>query len=81
MGHTELVSYLIKQGAQVNMQEGNGWFPLMYAVKAGDLEAVKVLIAHGASIHLKSVDEKTLFDTCPQELLLLPLFQELVSLL
>ena len=77
--NVDIASHLIELGAQSDQQDSKGWFPLMYAVKAGDLETVQILIAYGANVNLRNRDGQTILDVCPQELVNLPLFQELVS--
>ena len=74
-----IASHLIELAAQIDQLDSKGWFPLMYAVKGGDLEMVQILIAYGANVSLRNRDGQTILDVCPQELVNLPLFQELVS--
>ena len=78
-GFTDLACYLVELGAEINLQDNNGWSPLMYAVSAEDLDTVQLLVAYGASVHLKTNDKKSIFQICCQELINTPLFQELVS--
>lgn len=59
----ELVSYLIKNGAKVNMKDCNGLTALHYAVYANDhdqkekLEIAKILIKAGANINQYALSE------------------------
>ena len=47
--HPSLVQLLIAQGADVHARSVVGFTPLIFALRAGDLESVKLLMAAGAS--------------------------------
>ena len=49
-GNTARVEQLLKQGADVNSEQKNGWTVLMDAAKEGHTEIVKVLIVAGADM-------------------------------
>ena len=76
---TDFVTQLLELGAQVDIQDNNGWSPLMHAVKVKDLEIVQILVAYGAKVQLRNFDGSTIFNICPQEMINLPLFNHLVS--
>jgi len=54
-GHTTVAKMLIKNGADVDTQDYDGWTALMKAVYAENTEMVKTLIANGANIHSKNI--------------------------
>jgi ankyrin repeat protein len=47
------VTMLLENGAKVDLPEKNGVYPLMRAARTGNIDLVKVLIAHGADINVK----------------------------
>jgi ankyrin repeat protein len=49
----QTVTMLLEHGAKVDIPEHNGLYPLMRAARTGNLDLVKVLIAHGADINVK----------------------------
>jgi ankyrin repeat protein len=56
----EILKLLLKNGADVGQRGVNDWTPLHYAVVERDLEAVKVLLAHGADSQLRTrIDDCT----------------------
>ena len=57
----EVVSCLIKNGANINACTGNKVTPLMRAAKKGNSDVVSLLIAHGANVDLKDKDGDTAF--------------------
>jgi ankyrin repeat protein len=50
-GNVHEMSLLIDRGANVNGVALDGWTPLTQAAAAGQLDAVRVLLAHGADIN------------------------------
>ena len=80
-GNPDTVSLLLEKGAQIDMQDKNGWFPLMYAAQAGDLEICGLLVAYGANVHLTNYEGDTIFDVCSHEVLTFSIFQNLVCFL
>jgi uncharacterized protein len=47
-GHSNIVSTLIKHGADIKMMSKNGFTPLLYATRSGDVETARVLLDAGA---------------------------------
>jgi len=60
-GNYEIVDFLIKNGADVNMAEAANLTPLQEAVKSGSLDIVKLLIKNGANIHAEDDFGRTAF--------------------
>jgi hypothetical protein len=54
-GRTDIVDYLLEQGADIALQDGNGMTGLHLAAGAGRLDTVKLLISRGAPLELKNV--------------------------
>jgi hypothetical protein len=53
---------MLKQGASlnnVNTRDNTGATPLMYAASVGSVDALKLLLAHGADVNLKSNADTT----------------------
>lgn len=50
-GHAEVVSELIKAGADFKAPLASGFTPLLFAVRNGHIDAVKVLIAAGVDVN------------------------------
>ena len=57
-GHTEIVKWLLENGAEPNYRYANGYAPLLTAAANGHLEILKALLAHGADLHAKTNDGK-----------------------
>ncbi len=53
-GHTEIVNYLLENGADVNAQSPNGATPIMLAAREGREELAKKLLESGADVTLKT---------------------------
>jgi ankyrin repeat protein len=51
-GSAEVVTYLIEEGAQIDVQNPKGMTPLMLAAKSGRNEIVKILLNAHANIHI-----------------------------
>jgi uncharacterized protein len=58
-GHTQIVDWLLKSGADPNYRYGPGYSPLLTAAANGHLEILKLLLAHGADLHATSNDAKS----------------------
>jgi ankyrin repeat protein len=54
-GRTDVVDYLLEEGADIAYQNGNGMTGLHMAAGAGHLDTVKLLISRGAPLELKNV--------------------------
>ena len=70
----------LKPSAEINVQDKEGWFPLMHASRAENLDMVQLLVAYGASVHLRNSDGQTIFEICSNEFLSSPLYHELVRI-
>lgn len=46
----DIIDYLIKKGANIDVVDSDGYTPLMYACKEGNLQLVKFLVENGANI-------------------------------
>jgi len=55
----EILTLLLSHGASVHQRGHNDWTPLHYAVVLHDLEAVRILLAHGAD-----ASARTRIDDC-----------------
>ncbi|TNJ44630.1 ankyrin repeat domain-containing protein [Tamlana fucoidanivorans] len=60
-GDFETVKKLIDRGADIN-QKSNGMTPAMYAAKFNRVEILKLLIAEGANLKVRSEKKKTAAD-------------------
>ena len=54
-----VVRLLLEHGADINVQDNNGWTPLHSASYDGALEVVRVLLEHGADVEVKKNDRMT----------------------
>jgi len=57
-GHTEIVKWLLENGAEPNYRYSNNYSPLLNAAANGHLEILKLLQAHGADLDAKTSDGK-----------------------
>ncbi len=57
-GHVKIVELLLKNRADPNAREQNGYTPLHAAAQNGDLEMIRTLLYGGAGLDLKSDDGK-----------------------
>jgi ankyrin repeat protein len=57
-GHTEIVKWLLENGADPNYRYANNYSPLLNAAANGHLKILKLLQAHGADLHAKTSDGK-----------------------
>ena len=53
-GYEDIVRYLHEHGADLNIQDNNGWTALMYAVRRENEGIVKYLHQHGADLNVKN---------------------------
>ena len=51
-GYRDIAELLIRYGAEIDQQHGNGGTALMFAAMFGRNELVKLLVDNGADIHL-----------------------------
>src|SRR5690606_7179149 len=56
LGETKRAENLIRRGAEVNRL---GWTPLQYAASKGQLETVRMLVAHKALVNAPAPDGTT----------------------
>ncbi|MXV77024.1 hypothetical protein F4X73_15905 [Candidatus Poribacteria bacterium] len=54
MGHTEIMTYLIEKGADINVRKGDGNTPLHAAAFLGRADAVELLLKNGVDINIRS---------------------------
>lgn len=48
-GHRDTVKLLLEVGADINAVDIDGWTPLMFAVRDGTIDIVRLLIQSGAN--------------------------------
>lgn len=58
-GDARLMSYLLSNGASVDIEDGMGMTPLHYAALGGDPVCVSMLVAHGARLNKETLHGKT----------------------
>jgi ankyrin repeat protein len=49
------IYYAIEEGANVNEQDKNGWSALYYAVDAGNISIIELLLRNGANVDIKDI--------------------------
>ena len=57
--HIKMVEYLLKHGADLNLQGDNGETALMYATKYGYTDIVTILLKYGANLNLQDNSGET----------------------
>jgi L-ascorbate metabolism protein UlaG (beta-lactamase superfamily) len=57
MGTPELAEALVINGAKVNLLSNDGFTPLQYAVRSGNIEAVRCMLDHGAFLNVKDEEQ------------------------
>jgi len=57
-GHSEIVKWLLENGAEPNYRYSNDYSPLLNAAANGHLEILKLLQARGADLHARTSDGK-----------------------
>ena len=60
--NAKAVELLILEGADKNAKASNGWTPLFWAVIGGDIETVKMLVAHDVDLHVRDQDGESAKD-------------------
>jgi len=58
-GHTEIVTLLLNQGADVNIRDRKGETPLMRTAAEGQLGLVTMLIEKGADVNAQATKGET----------------------
>ena len=66
-GQTEIVKYLLSEGANVNALDKHGISPLLNAVFEGHTDCVKVLLEKGANKNQKTPDGATPYEAAEKE--------------
>lgn len=66
-GHLPIVKMLLKNGAQPNVRERNGFTPLHAAAQNGNVEAIQALILHGADQHVQANNGKRPVDLAEEQ--------------
>ncbi|XP_066520456.1 protein phosphatase 1 regulatory subunit 12C-like [Hoplias malabaricus] len=66
-GSTEVVSFLVTQGANVNQVDNEGWTPLHVAASCGNMEIAEFLLKHGASLSAVNCDGDVPLDIAEDE--------------
>lgn len=56
---TEMVEFLLKQGADPNSTRSAGRSPLYVAAKVGSVEAARMLLQHGARLEIETKKKRT----------------------
>ena len=51
---TKIVELLLEKGAQVDLQNKDGWSALMSASKGGSVDIIQLLLKKGAKINLRN---------------------------
>lgn len=62
MGHTEIMGFLLKKGADINIQNRDGNSSLHVAAFFGHAEAAELLLKQGANIHSRNKQGATAID-------------------
>ena len=60
-GQEMIFNLLVHRGADVNVQDRNGWTPLHHAAKLGNMAACEMLLASNASIELAAMVDGELY--------------------
>lgn len=58
-GDAEMVTELLQQGVDANLQDGQGYTALMMAAREGSPDVVGQLLAHGAKVYLRNLYGET----------------------
>ena len=53
-GKMAMIEKLLAGGANINVQDANGWTPLMFAVAAAHSKLAKLLLDKGADVNIKA---------------------------
>lgn len=59
LGDPEIVSLLVKYGANTNDMLSNRWTPLLWAIETNNEKVAEILINNGANVNQFSVEDKT----------------------
>ena len=61
-GHTEIVEYLLKRGAEIDAKTENGSTALFFASRFGHIETVRTLLKHQADPTIVNDNDETAVD-------------------
>lgn len=61
-GNAEYIKILLERGADINIQNEEGYTPLMKAIYRENPETVKLLLDNGADVNIKTNNGETVFD-------------------
>ena len=62
MGHTDIISFLLEKGADINVQNREGNSSLHVAAFLGRAEAAELLLKHGINVHVRNIQGGTAMD-------------------
>jgi len=62
----EVLEYLLKHKAKVNMRDGTGELPLTKAAFHGNVDAIKLLVKHRAKVNARNREGKTPLEICKE---------------
>ena len=65
-GHHQVMELLLKEGADVNIQNNDGWTALMIASDDGHHQVVELLLKEGADVNIQNNNGWTALD-CQSE--------------
>ena len=66
-GYVPIAELLLSQGADINIQHGNGGTALMFATMFGRNELIKILLNHGADKTIREQRGLTVIDLAIQQ--------------
>ena len=63
-GHVDCLRELVAAGAEVNIQENDGWTALMLAAQNGHVDCLRELVVSGAEVNIQNNDGWTALMVC-----------------
>ena len=58
-GRTECIAWLLSEGAHLEVADKEGWTPIMHAAMHSQLDAMRLLISHGANCSKRDCEGET----------------------